>query len=331
MNMRAAYNVCLSGDGAFAALSGTRAVLFSMRPLRKVAEYKPFQYTGNISLDGNGRRLAVRDTQGRSCVIDVLSGGYLWVDNKARGEGKVMYSVCGQWLVETANSIILVRRGDTGVVEHEHARNDEIVDRVSVSAKNNVWGFTHMPVVARGENWADPPYVTCWSWPINNQLAKIHPGIRTVSAFALAPDGERFVVAGDSIDKAGECIYVMSLQGRVMGRIVLGGEHVKSVRWYPDGRHLLAVIGKRTTWEETEMTLTGAIGTLRHIVPDDGPAPLVSVGEYKGGVVVKIAIATMSIISIHACHDPLDIAIDPLGSYMCIASGSGSSTVGPLL
>lgn len=202
----------------------------------------------------------------------------------------IRFSPCGEFVVDASwSGFIRVRRvQDLSVVE-QYSFPGEMMTSVSANADAGLWLFAHQPKVLPGAQFAAPPYLTLWEWPLRRPIRTLPCDGAHLHAVQLAPSGRR--IAALSSKGQRDELLLLEPDGKISGsaEISIGGSGSK-VRWSSDSRRLGAVTARAFQIFQADSL------KMELCLPDQYPADVAFIsenselllGSWNGGRVVTL-------------------------------------------
>ena len=220
------------GNTLTAMKLATREVLFAVKPATNVT---------HMDLSPDGSRLVVKNTSGRTLIVDAYSGATLAdFKNQREGEGDgVLFSPCGKFVVTvTWSGLLNVRDAQTGKVVFEDFQEGCMLGNLSTPEHRRFVIYSQAGTIDESAGRRTCHKLLKRNWPLSDgNIVEVSCAYQPTRPSAVSPSGNFFAAA-----QYKEFTVVELKTGKLIKRLPIG-TYTKGVAWSSDERLVGLVVG----------------------------------------------------------------------------------------
>lgn len=260
IKLKTAHEIGFSAAEDRVAFFGGRAVtVLSLTTSRPVFSVHPIANPSHIDFSPDGIRLAVKNTSGRTVILDSKTGRTLQdFRNQKEGEGSAaLFSSCGRYVVAVSwNGLLSVRDSATSKIVFSHLYRDCILAELSAPQDRRFFVYSVGSRPASDSHPPPPDTVMLHPWPIRDAGCRELPQRWSfISALKVSPSGRLLGIIHGAPPETLE-VYDIERSRVIARRAVRFGGTGCSIGWSPDEKQL-AINGDHRCWvlELPELTV----------------------------------------------------------------------------
>jgi WD40 repeat protein len=215
------------GNTLTAMKLATREILFAVKPATNVT---------HMDLSPDGSRLAMKNTSGRTLIVDASSGATLAdFKNQREGEGDgVRFSPCGKFVVTISwNGLLNVRDSQAGKVVFEDFQQGCMLTNLSIPKDRRFIIYSLAEPLDESAGRRTRHKLILRNWPLSDgNIREIFSEYHTTNCCAISPSGRFFAAAHFK-----EFAVTDLKTSKVIGHLPIG-TYIRKMAWTHDERFI---------------------------------------------------------------------------------------------